>query len=92
MKTIHKYSFPYLGSPAFTLELPEDYCLLAVQVQDGVPCLWALVDTDMPKRVYRFQVFGSGSAIPDVLGVLDHVATFQMPPYVWHLFYLGESR
>jgi hypothetical protein len=90
MQTIHKYPFTSLGS--FTLELPEDFLSLSVEVQNGVPCLWALVNTGKPKRVYRFRVFGTGHPIPDVLGGCDHIATFQMPPYVWHLFFLGESH
>jgi len=51
MKTIYKYSLdPYRdGMPEVTM--PKDAKILTLQLQRGVPTIWALVDTDnAPQR------------------------------------------
>jgi hypothetical protein len=86
MMTIYKYQFPIADS--FTLLLPRGHRILSAEMQGDQPCLWALVDTDAPKVTENFRLIGTGHPIPEFdNGVpLGHVATFQMPPFVWHLF------
>jgi hypothetical protein len=86
MTTIYKYPFPIV--PSFTLSLPRGHRILSAEMQGDQPCLWALVDPAAPKVTENFRLVCTGHPIPEFdNGVpLGHVATFQMPPFVWHLF------
>lgn len=84
--TIQKYRFDIDLTEPFTLRIPEGSEILHVDAQDGKPCLWAHIDPSRPVVGWRFRLYGTGHRIE---GVGAHVATFQMPPYVWHLFFLG---
>lgn len=84
--TVYKYEIP-LGD-AFVLNLPRHPQMLGVQVQQGKPCLWALVDTDWPHRPYSFRVVVTGHPIQDV-HEWQYIGTFQMfdGVFVGHLFW-----
>lgn len=87
MKTIHK--FPFDVDDRLTILMPIGATILHVACQDGRPCLWALVDTEStPTHFRRFRIFGTGHSIPDDTAEfrLVYLATFQKPPFVWHLF------
>lgn len=94
MKTIHKYE---IKANSNELEIPEDAKPLTVQIQDGKPYLWILLDTDKPLIKRYFFPFGTGHDIErnilqfhdnnnNSLG--DYIGTFQMPDFglVFHLF------
>lgn len=85
MKTIYKYPFPI--DDKFTINLPVGAVVLAAQMQGQQPCLWAEVDTDRPVLPRAFRLFGTGHPMPS--GPADDLrfaATFQMGPFVWHLY------
>lgn len=85
MKTIWKYQFEI--SDGFNLLMPYDSDILSVQVQENQPCMWVLVDTNQPVITRRFRIFGTGFTNLDELGKFwNFISTFQMPPFVWHLF------
>jgi uncharacterized protein YbdZ (MbtH family) len=81
MLTIWK--FPFDVTDRFTLEIPDGYRILHVEMQGKSPCLWAIVDEARPPSQTRFALFGTGFEVP---AGWEHVGTFQQPPYVWHLF------
>lgn len=81
MKTIYKY--PLQITDRQTIDMPGDAQLLTVQMQLGVPCLWALVEPEMPQRNHVIQIYGTGHPADDA-GV--YIATFQTGPYVFHVF------
>lgn len=85
MKTIHKYPFK-VEDITLDIGIPDDAVALTVQMQSGRPCLWVELDTDKPKKGNRFMVFGTGQGIPDHA---QYVATWQEPPDVWHLYWVG---
>lgn len=35
-------------------------------MQSGAICLWAAVDSDAPKEIRRFEIFGTGHMLPAV--------------------------
>jgi len=90
-KTIWKYPMPIVDYYAF--DMPEDAEVLTVQVQHGVPCIWATVDPNKPKLPRGFFVRGTGHE----LGLAEsakYVGTFQIElgGLVFHLFDEGPQR
>lgn len=75
--------------------MPEGARLLAVQVQAGTPCLWALVDPSAGSVTRRLALRGTGHSC-EGLSPESYVGMFQLPTplggiFVGHLFDLGES-
>lgn len=73
------------------IDMPVDAKILAVQVQRGTPCLWALVNKTgiIPER-RTFAIYGTGHPIPDEPGT--HIGTFQVDggTLVFHVFEVKE--
>lgn len=84
MKAIWK--FPFKVNDTIKIYIPEGAKFLSVQTQDGVPCLWALVEPDAPKVLMLFDIYGTGHPMPDDPGV--YIGTFQLHggALVFHLF------
>jgi hypothetical protein len=91
--------FKYVLSLADTqvIDMPVVMKPLAVQMQGGNCCMWALVDDSqrITRRV-RINIFGTGNPIPDNKPIGDYVSTFQIPDYglVFHAFVVpaGDSE
>lgn len=84
MKTIWKFTLELID--AQLIAMPAGSQLLTVQLQGDTPCLWALVDDYVGLvQVRTIEIHGTGNPIDS-----DHqrryVATFQQPPFVWHVF------
>lgn len=56
--------------------MPDGAILLDVQVQNGVPCLWARVDPLAPLVPRGFVTHGTGHAVPDT--TVAYVGTYQI--------------
>ena len=82
MKTIYKYSFEIEDS--FSLILPYGFEILKVDIQNSVPCFWALIDDKNEVVNVDFKIFGTGFSIKD--DNLKYSGTIYQGPYVWHLF------
>ena len=82
-KTIWKFTFDI--SDSISVPMPKGADILSVEVQGGVPCIWALVDPDAEKEARKFLLYGTGHPI-DGMSADRYVATFQQGPFVWHLF------
>ncbi len=67
--------------------MPKGAKLLSVQIQNGVPCLWALVDPTEEQERRTIHMRGTGHNATLVKG-LDYVSTFQMRDgaLVFHVF------
>lgn len=82
MKVIWKY----LIEPGVKfIEMPAGAIPLSVQVQDGSPQLWAMVDQTKPMEKREFRVFGTGHEIQFPYK-LSFIGTFQLSALVFHLF------
>lgn len=83
MSTVYKYEIMERAE----LKMPRGAKVLTVQVQNGAPRLWALVDPEQPEERRVFEVYGTGHHIPDIHSAA-YVATFQVDDgaFVFHLF------
>ncbi len=85
----------------FDLQMPGRANVLSVQVQDGAPVMWSLVEVDMPTRRRRFALLATGDTFESddlapasvaANGVPSFVGTLQMPDgLVFHLFEMGSG-
>lgn len=86
-KVIWKFELDHKGNQE--IELPIDYEILTIQVQNETPCLWVLVDPNKPKEKEIFEIYGTGHEIHYDMGIdRKYIGTFQENKgmYVWHLF------
>ncbi len=80
---IFKYQFEVTDS--MTVLMPEGAKILSVQVQRGVPCIWAEVDPTAPIVERNFEIRGTGHNVGQVG---SFIATFQLEngSLVFHIF------
>lgn len=83
MKTIFKYRIRITDEQA--VSMPEGAQILTVQMQDRLPYLWAIVDTNAVNHDRVIEVLGTGNPIPKT-GSRAYIGTVQERPYVWHVF------
>ena len=98
------WKFPFAIDDEVEIEMPHGAEVLHVDVQNGQPCMWAIVNPDEPRetwRTYKFSVFGTGHPLPDLEPDkpldrvhLHHVGTFQMRggSLVFHIFSSTSSK
>jgi hypothetical protein len=82
------YKYPLEIKDTVTVKMPRCAKVLTVQVQRGVPCIWAAVDPLQPyldRRVFR--IVGTGQSFMRE-SVNRYVGTFQMfgGDLVYHVF------
>lgn len=84
---IHKFHMSAIGTD--NLFMPKGARVLCVQVQNGYPCVWALVNPDAEKVTRRLRTFGTGHDV-DTAGT--YVGTIQLDGgrIVLHIFDEGE--
>lgn len=68
-----------------TIAMPQGARILCVQIQTGMPCLWAMVDDEAPLAARDIHIRGTGH---DCAGAeaFAYIGTFQMPGLVFHVF------
>lgn len=83
MRSIWK--FPLMLDDVVTVEMPRDATVLCVQVQQDVPCLWAVVNPESPKEKRQFRICGTGHKLD---GKVNYIGTFQLHngELVFHVF------
>ena len=88
MKRIFKY--PLKITDLQKISMPKDSTLLTVQVQNGIPCLWALVDTDKETEERFIGIIGTGNLVPK--GILRYIGTFQGLENNWFVGHVFEVK
>lgn len=68
-----------------TIELPQDFRILHIHKQNGVPCIWYECTHDMPTVKLDIYCFGTGYRM-DNLPPIDYIGTVQIDGYVWHYY------
>ena len=90
MRTIHKYT---LLPGRLKVQMPKGAKVLTAREQIDDVCVWAEVDTTAPKEIRVFEVFGTGQAIPQGMGMeWRYVGTAHLEggALVFHVYeYLG---
>ena len=77
------YKYPLSWAYVQNFQAPIVQCL-SVQMQNGVPCLWALVDEEREARWVTLRMVGTGNG--DVPPDCTFISTVQSGGYVWHFF------
>jgi hypothetical protein len=75
METVYKYQLRTIDEQS--IEMPLGAEVLALQIQNGVPCIWARVNPKHSKIRYRFKIFGTGQLIEDDF-VGKYIGTYQI--------------
>ena len=92
MKTVYKYEVQLADN--FEIIMPVEAELLTVQLQRGIPQLWALVPTDGHLKTAKraFRLAGTGHQIDDTDLLHKYIGSFQMQQenLIFHLFELQE--
>lgn len=68
-----------------TIELPQNFNILHLDKQDGVPCIWYECDSDMPIVKLDIYCVGTGYRM-DGLPPMKYIGTVQIDGYVWHYY------
>lgn len=91
MKRIFKY--PLATIDAQTVVMRRGAQPLCVQMQNGLPCLWAMVDDQEPDEDRTIRVIGTGHPIPDA-NRLDYIGTYQIHggSLVFHAFIVADAQ
>ena len=82
MRTIWKY--PITDNPCQQIEMPLNAECLCIQLQDNIPTLWALVETEEPKRIFDILTYYTGVHWVDKEG--QYIGTYQLTGLVYHVF------
>ena len=93
MEQIFKYPVPVTNYTHFTLDLPLNYQILTVQIQDDDPYIWAIVNTAYEKTEAHFRIYGTGFFMKENENEKRgmYVGTFQRGPFVYHLFHVMKA-
>ncbi len=67
-----------------TLRMPRTAKIMSLQVQNGVPTMWAMVTLGDPMVDRNFETRDTGEDIPD--GYREYVGTYVLTEYVGHVF------
>jgi len=86
MKNIYKYK---LEASVWQLIEAPFVKMLDIQIQGNTPCLWAIVDDEVPNKKIKVVMVGTGTADVDDQCVADmnYISTTQIGGYVFHWFW-----
>ena len=85
MKRIYKYRLPVDGG----IERIDANVIkwLDIKTQNGLPHIWAVIDTEGRTKSYEFIAWGTGWDVPDELLDCEYMGTaIDDYGYVWHYF------
>lgn len=85
MKVIYKYK---LESGPICLTKGAE--ILTIQLQNGYPYIWTLIDNKAEKDYKVLVILGTGQEMPENFDY-KYIATFQQNTFVWHVFELNKN-
>jgi hypothetical protein len=87
VETIWKFQLKVEGEQI--VEMPQGAQILCIQVQNGVPCIWAKVfDWVEIKKQRIFETIGTGQEIPPRKQRREYIGTYQLMggALVYHVY------
>ncbi len=76
-----------------SIDVPIDYEILDVQIQNKKVQVWIKIDLNQPfSRILVFNIFGTGINLPDDINTYKHISTLQDNSLVWHIFYREDNN
>ena len=87
MKTIHKYQLINIDSEV-KVEMPRFAQILTLDIQRGIPCIWAIVHTEDKPITRTFIIKGTGHDCTDLGDDTPYIGTFfiHQENLVFHVF------
>lgn len=90
MRTIWKFEISEI-TDRFSIDMPSDAEILTVQVQNGNPCIWAIVESEHTEDRRYFEIIGTGHPFKedrDEIVERKYIGTFQLygGGIIFHLF------
>ncbi len=85
MNTIYKYAVSVGG--ATLIYIPIGATIVHVAEQDGIPTLWAKVNTNAPLEYRSFVCIGTGQMVPNEG---KYIGTAHCGRFVWHMFEVAQ--
>lgn len=76
MKKVFKYPISLCEPYIKEIYAPQNFEPLCINIQQGTPFLWALVDPDTPQTTHYIRVSGTGHEIRE--DIAKYIDTFQM--------------
>lgn len=81
------WKFPLKVEDFQEIEMPACAEILSIQVQNGIPCMWAIVSPDASKETRTFATYGTGHEYPPATELKQtFIGTYQLPYLVYHVF------
>ena len=69
------------------VEVPQDFRILHLAMQDGTPCIWYECTSDMPLAGLKIYCFGTGFNMDGAPGGLEHIGSVVIRDgFVWHYY------
>jgi len=91
MKKIYKYNLAITDTQK--IMMPQWGNILSVQIQEGVLCIWVLVDPEELMKARNFAVIGTGNPIDaKLIRPAVYIGSVQDFQFVWHVFDLGYDK
>lgn len=88
MKTIYKYPLSIIAENL--IQKPRNAEILSIQMQNSIPCIWALVETNNETELKIIEIIPTGSKIEPLTHHQGRqfIGTFQMQggSLVFHAF------
>ena len=80
------WKFPLVIEDVQIIELPRNYEILTIQVQNGIACLWAMVSPEVPKEKIIIEIICTWE--PFSIAERQYIGTFQVfeEQLVFHVF------
>jgi hypothetical protein len=79
------YKYKLLGHKGIIKSYDEARFIHFALQDDGIPCVWAMVDNDGNEYEYEYKIVGTGQKLT-YIDKDNYIGTLQQGPFVWHLF------
>ena len=80
------WKYPLAETFGQDFEIPGNHKVLSLQLQNGIPTLWIMVDTEVPTIKKTIWTIETGSRMPEHLTSSRFIGTYQIGEYAYHVF------